>query len=66
MASGARKLIGVSIYRNPDEAPVAVETIDPAPFAKAVPDVSVEGPDDACTPLTPWRAAEGFEAGGPS
>lgn len=62
VACGARKLIGASVFRNPHEAPVAVDPVDPAPFAKAAPDVGPPGPDDRCPPLAPWRPAQAFEA----
>ena len=42
-ASGASKLVGVNVFRNPDEAPVAVDGLDPAPFARAAPDVRLAG-----------------------
>lgn len=63
LSSGARALIGASVFRNRDETPVAVEVLDPARVAKPVPDVRRPGADSACPPLTPWRAAESFEAG---
>ena len=63
LASGARKLVGVTVFRNPDEASVAVETYDLAGVAKAAPQVGLTGEDSACPPLSPWRAAEAFEAG---
>ncbi len=62
LASGARKLIGVTVFRNPDEAPVAVETYDASAFAEPAPQVRMAGEDGACPPLSPWRAAEAFEA----
>ena len=61
LASGARKLIGVTVFRNPDETPVAVETSDPSAFAKSIPLARPAGEDSACPPLSPWRAAEAFE-----
>ena len=61
VASGARKLIGASVYRNPEEAPVAVDETDCRPFATARPDVRLPGEDSACPPLTPWRASEASE-----
>ncbi|WP_174301676.1 methylmalonyl-CoA mutase family protein [Caulobacter sp. S45] len=61
LASGARQLIGVTVFRNPDEAPVAVETYDPADVAKPAPQIGLAGGDSACPPLSPWRAAEAFE-----
>ena len=62
LASGAATLVGASVYRNPQEQAVAVELVDPAPFAVAALDVSLPGADSACAPLAPWRAAESFEA----
>ena len=61
LASGARKLIGVTVFRNPDEAPVTVETYDLSAVARAAPSVRLPGEDSACPPLSPWRAAEAFE-----
>ena len=62
LASGTRKLIGVTVFRNPNEATVGVETIDPTPFVKFPPAPVRQGPDDACPPLRAWRMAEAFEA----
>ena len=61
VASAARKLIGVTVFRNPDEAPVAVETYD-LPAAAPAPQARLPGEDSACPALSPWRAAEAFEA----
>jgi methylmalonyl-CoA mutase len=55
------KILGVTVFRSPDDADVAIDPIDPRRFAKASPDVTKPGRDGACTPLTPWRAAEAFE-----
>ncbi len=63
IASGARKLIGVTVFRNPDEAPVAIEAYDPPAIADPVLQVRLAGDDGACPPLSPWRAGEAFEAG---
>ncbi len=63
LASGARKLIGVTVFRNPDEAPVAVETYDTSEVARPAPQVRLAGEDGGCPALSPWRAAEAFEAG---
>ena len=66
LASGARKLVGVTVFRNPDEAPVAVETYDLSGVAKPTPQVRLAGEDGACPPLSPWRSAEAFEAAVPA
>jgi methylmalonyl-CoA mutase len=55
--SGARKLVGASVYRPSDPAPVAVETLDAARFARPVPELRLPGPDSRCRPLTPWRVS---------
>ena len=62
IASGARKLVGVTAWRNTHPTEVPVEIIDPAPHAKPVPDAALPGASDRCEPLTPWRAAEAAEA----
>ena len=64
LASGARKLIGVTVFRNPDASPVAVESYDTSGIAKPAPQVRLAGEDSASPPLSPWRAAEAFEAEG--
>jgi methylmalonyl-CoA mutase len=56
------KILGVTVFPNADEAEVAVDPVDPSPFAKAAPRIAKPGPDGACPPLTPWRIAEAFEA----
>ena len=61
VASGARKLIGVSVYRNAQPTEVAVDNVDPSRFAKPAPRIERAGPDGACPPLHPWRAAEAVE-----
>ncbi len=53
-------IVGVSEVPNLGEAPVEVETVDPAAFAKTV-DARLPGPDARCPPLTPTRLAEPFE-----
>jgi methylmalonyl-CoA mutase len=57
----ATKILGVTVFPNPNEADVAVDPVDPKPFAKPAPRIAKPGPDGACPPLTPWRAAEAFE-----
>jgi methylmalonyl-CoA mutase len=54
-------LIGVTEFVNPDPAAVAVEAIDPRPFARPV-DARVPGPDTVCPPLPPMRLSAAFEA----
>ncbi len=61
LGSGGRKLVGTSVYRNPQEEAVAIDPIDPGPFAVASPDVRLPGPDSYCPPLAAWRAAAAFE-----
>jgi len=54
-------LIGVSEFPDLAEAGVDLDPVDPRPFAKAAPPAPA-GADTRCPPLTPWRAAEPFEA----
>jgi methylmalonyl-CoA mutase len=54
-------LVGVSEFPNLLESDVELDLVDPAPFAKPAPNVAHPGPDDACPPLTPWRASDAFE-----
>jgi methylmalonyl-CoA mutase len=61
VASGARKLIGASIFRSPGETPVAVDAIDGSAFARPAPDVRLPGDDDRGPPLRPWRLTEALE-----
>jgi methylmalonyl-CoA mutase len=62
IASGARKLVGVTAWRATHAAQVAVEPLDPTPFAKPMPDFALPGAEDRCTPLAPWRMADAAEA----
>lgn len=55
-------LVGVSEFPNLLDAPVEVEAVDPAPFAKAAPSVAQPGADSACPALIPSRVSSGFEA----
>ncbi len=63
LASGTRKLVGVTVFRNPDEAPVAVEAYDLSDVPKPLPQPPLAGEASRCPPLPPWRAAEAFERG---
>lgn len=53
-------LVGVSEYADLNGAPVAVDAIDAARFAKPV-ELALPGPDGGCEPLKPMRLAEPFE-----
>lgn len=53
IAGGEQKILGVTQFRNPDEAPVEIET--PAVSPVAAPDHRLPGPDSHCPPLTPIR-----------
>ncbi len=55
-------LIGVSEFPDLSSRSVETDPVDPSAFAKTAPDVALSGPDSRCEPLTPWRAAEGFES----
>jgi methylmalonyl-CoA mutase len=53
IAAGEQKILGVTQFRNPDLAPVEVETAVAAPVT--APDPRLPGPDSHCPPLTPIR-----------
>lgn len=52
-AAGAKQMVGVTRFIDPDPLPI---TVEPDPAAPA------PGGGDACTPLTPMRPAASFEA----
>jgi methylmalonyl-CoA mutase len=58
------RILGVTVFRNPDEAAVETDSVDPAPFAKPSPPVALPRSDEICPALTPWRLAEAFEESG--
>ena len=58
IAAGEQKILGVTQFRNPDEAPVEVEVAPAAPASSASPDPRLPGPDSHCPPLTPIRFEE--------
>lgn len=60
-ADKSRKILGVTVFPNPDDKVPEVETPDPAAFAVAGPDVRLPGPDSHCPALTPVRFAAAFE-----
>lgn len=53
IAAGEQKILGVTQFRNPDDAPVEVETATATPVAG--PDPRLPGPDSHCPALTPIR-----------
>ncbi len=53
IAAGDQKILGVTQFRNPDPAPVEVETA--AALRITSPDPRLPGPDSHCPPLTPIR-----------
>ncbi|HEX7761294.1 MAG TPA: methylmalonyl-CoA mutase family protein [Caulobacteraceae bacterium] len=53
IVAGDQKILGVTQFRNPDLAPVEVETAAPTPVK--APDPRLPGPDSHCPPLTPIR-----------
>jgi methylmalonyl-CoA mutase len=53
-------LVGVSEFADLNGAPVAVENIDAARFAKPL-EITLTGPAGRCEPLKPMRLAEPFE-----
>lgn len=56
-----RKILGVNAFPNADEAPVEVETPNPAAFALPVPELRIPGPAASCPPLPPVRLAAALE-----
>ncbi|MBS0410668.1 MAG: methylmalonyl-CoA mutase, partial [Proteobacteria bacterium] len=50
---GEQKILGVTQFRNPDDAPVEVEAATATPVAG--PDPRLPGPDSHCPALTPIR-----------
>lgn len=63
LAEGRATLVGVTAFAAPLEAGVEIDAAEPARTAEPPPEVSLPGPDDACEPLRPWRAAAAFEGG---
>jgi methylmalonyl-CoA mutase len=61
LAKGETKLVGVTVYPNPGEKPVQVETPDIAAFATEAPAVRLPGPDASAPALPPTRTAAPFE-----
>lgn len=55
-----RKVLGVSVFRNPDEKPVEVDSSTAAPAT--APEVRLPGPDGRCEPLAPIRLSADLEA----
>ncbi|MGA0599478.1 methylmalonyl-CoA mutase family protein [Caulobacter sp. KR2-114] len=53
IAAGDQKILGVTQFRNPDEAPVEIETVTPSPVPG--PDARLPGPDSHCPALSPIR-----------
>lgn len=56
-------ILGVTAFPPTHEDPVAVETVDPARFARTV-NVRQSGDDSRCEPLTPIRWSADFEEAG--
>ncbi len=61
IAEGEIKLVGVTVYPNPHEQAVQVETPDPAAFAVQAPSPRLPGPDARAPRLTSTRIAAPFE-----
>jgi methylmalonyl-CoA mutase len=55
-----RKILGVTVFRNPDEKPVEVDASTATPVD--MPKVRLPGPDGSCPPLTPIRLSADLEA----
>jgi methylmalonyl-CoA mutase len=62
VASGARKIIGVTAFPNAHPGDVEVESVDGAAFAVSAPSPRMPGPDSRAVALAPGRLAEPFEA----
>ena len=60
LAEKRSPILGVTVFPPTHEDAVAVETVDPARFARAI-DHDQSGPDSRCEPLTPIRWASAFE-----
>ena len=59
IAAKEDKVLGVTVFRNGDDAAVAVEK--PVAIPVEAPDPRLPGPDSACEPLAPVRFAAAFE-----
>jgi methylmalonyl-CoA mutase len=62
VASGARKIIGVTVFPNALDSGVEVEPANGAAFATPSASPRMPGPDGRAAPLAPSRLAEPFEA----
>ena len=60
VAAGPLKIVGVTAFPQPDQAPVAVERA--VPRAVEAPSPRLPGPDSHCPALKPLRLAEPYEA----
>lgn len=54
-------LIGVSEFPNLGDVAPTMDEVDPASFARPMPEIAADGPASACTPLAPMRLAEPYE-----
>ena len=63
IAEKRRPILGVTVFPNAHETPVAVETVDRAAFARAF-DFGQPGDDTVCEPLKPVRWSAAFEDAG--
>ncbi len=54
-------IIGVSEFPTLTGAPVELDTVDAAAFARPAPRINLPGPAAKCTALAPWRSSEAFE-----
>ena len=59
LAAGPPKIVGVTAFPQPDQAPVEVERATPAPVT--APRAHLPGPDSLCPALTPIRLSEPYE-----
>lgn len=56
-----RKILGVTVFPNPDQASGEVLEVDPAKFAVDPPAAALPGPNGACPALSPIRLAAAHE-----
>lgn len=63
-ASGKAKILGVNLHRQAAEEPLDLPTRDAGDYARPVPDIDLDGPDNVCPPLQPvaWSAPLEAEA----
>ncbi len=61
LADGAAPVLGVSVFPDPGQAPLELDRVDRAAFARPAPDTRQPGPDNHCPVLAPVRMSETAE-----